>query len=248
MTLPTQPGRTPAVYKAASNPTSDPAHGAAFIFLHGLGDSAEGLEDIADQFQQNSKLPWLHWIFPNAKENRDVRATAWYRPTKLSDRPELQEPEDEDGMLESVAYVESLIDACVSKGIPPQRIVLGGFSQGCAMALLTDLTSAKYAGRLAGIVGLMGYLPLCDRLGDLRAKAGLPATHGDVPVFLARGKQDQMIPKKAYEQTLKALKVAGIEESSLVAKEYEGLGHQISGAVLGDLSQFLGRVVPDLGE
>ena len=44
MTLPTQPGRTPAVYKAASNPTSDPAHGAAFIFLHGLGDSAEGLE------------------------------------------------------------------------------------------------------------------------------------------------------------------------------------------------------------
>ena len=65
---------------------------------------------------------------------------------------------------------------------------------------------------------------------------------------MARGKQDQMIPKKAYEQTLKALKVAGIEESSLVAKEYEGLGHQISGAVLGDLSQFLGRVVPDLGE
>lgn len=265
MTLPTQPGRTPAVYKAASNPTSDPAHGAAFIFLHGLGDSAEGLEgkvqpktlqqsqsnilaDIADQFQQNSKLPWLHWIFPNAKENRDVRATAWYHPTKLSDRPELQEPEDEDGMLESVAYVESLIDACVSKGIPPQRIVLGGFSQGCAMALLTDLTSSKYAGRLAGIVGLMGYLPLCDRLGDLRAKAGLPATHGDVPVFLARGTQDQMIPKKAYEQTLKALKLAGIEESSLVAKEYEGLGHQISGAVLGDLSQFLGRVVPDLGE
>ena len=151
-------------------------------------------------------------------------------------------------MLDSVAYVESLIDACVSKGIPPQRIVLGGFSQGCAMALLTDLTSAKYAGRLAGIVGLMGYLPLCDRLGDLRAKAGLPATHGDVPVFLARGKQDQMIPKKAWEQTLKALNLAGIEESSLVAKEYEGLGHQISGAVLGDLSQFLDRVVPDLGE
>jgi hypothetical protein len=44
MTLPTQPGRTPAIYKAAATPTSDPAHGAAFIFLHGLGDSAEGLE------------------------------------------------------------------------------------------------------------------------------------------------------------------------------------------------------------
>jgi len=189
----------------------------------------------------------MHWVFPNAKENRDVRATAWYHPTKLSDRPELQDPEDEAGMLESVAYVESLIDACVSKGIPPQRIVLGGFSQGCAMALLTDLTSSKYAGRLAGIVGLMGYLPLCDRLPDMRAKAGLPATHGSVPVFLARGKQDQLIPKKIYEQTLKALQMAGVDDFSLEAKEYEGIGHQINGAVLKDLSDFLGRVVPDLG-
>jgi predicted esterase len=191
----------------------------------------------------------MHWVFPNAKENRDARATAWYLPTNLSSsRPELAEPEDEEGMLESVAYIESLIDACVSKGIPPQRIVLGGFSQGCAMSLLTDLTSAKYAGRLAGIVGLMGYLPLCDRLGDLRAKAGLPATHGDVPVFLARGKEDRLIPKRAWEQMLKALSLAGVEESSLVAREYEGLGHQLSGAVLRDLSEFLGRVVPDLGE
>lgn len=189
----------------------------------------------------------MHWVFPNAKENRDARATAWYHPTKLSDRPEHQDPEDEEGMLESVAYVESLIDACVSKGIPPQRIVLGGFSQGCAMALLTDLTSTKYAGRLAGIVGLMGYLPLCDRLADLRAKAGLPATHGDVPIFLVRGKQDQMIPKKTWEQTLKGLSVVGVEASSLQAKEYEGVGHQINGAVLKDMSEFLGRVVPDLG-
>jgi predicted esterase len=205
-------------------------------------------QDIADQFQQNSKLPWLHWIFPNAKENRDARATAWYHPNKLSPRVGDEEAEDEAGMLETVAYIESLIDACVSKGIPPQRIVLGGFSQGCAMSLLTDLTSSKYAGRLAGIVGLMGYLPLCDRLPDLRAKAGLPATHGDVPIFLAKGKQDQMIPKRVWEQCLKGLSMAGVEESSLMAKEYEGVGHSISGGVLMDLCQFLERVVPDLGE
>lgn len=264
MTLPTTPGRTPAIYKPASAPTSDPAHGAAFIFLHGLGDAAEGLEskqleallqsiapnketDIADQFQQNSKLPWMHWVFPNAQQNNEVRATAWYRPTQWSDRPELQEPEDEKGMLESVAYVESLIDACVAKGIPPQRIVLGGFSQGCAMALLTDLTSSKYAGHLAGIVGLMGYLPLCDRLPDLRAKSGLPAQHGDVPVFLARGTKDQMIPKRIYDHSLKAMNMAGVSSSSLESKEYEGIGHELNGAVLKDLSEFLGRVVPDLG-
>lgn len=189
----------------------------------------------------------MHWIFPNAKENRDVRATAWYEPTKFSNQPEQQDPEDEEGMLQSVTYVESIIDACVAKGIPPQRIVLGGFSQGCAMALLTDLTSSKYAGHLAGIVGLMGYLPLCDRLPVLRAKAGLPSTHGDVPVFLARGKQDQMIPKRIFDQSLKAMNMAGVSASSLESKEYEGLGHSLNGAVLKDLSEFLGRVVPDLG-
>jgi hypothetical protein len=53
MTLPSQPGRTPAIYKPAAVPTSDPAHGAAFIFLHGLGDSAEGLE---------GKFPIKHYI------------------------------------------------------------------------------------------------------------------------------------------------------------------------------------------
>ena len=93
----------------------------------------------------------------------------------------------------------------------------------------------------------MGYLPLCDRIPDMRAKAGLPATHGSVPVFLARGTKDQLIPKKTWDQTLKGLQMAGVDEFSLEAKEYEGVGHQMSGTVLKDLSEFLGRVVPDLG-
>jgi predicted esterase len=134
----------------------------------------------------------------------------------------------------------------VSKGIPPQRIVLGGFSQGCALSLLTDLTSSKYAGRLAGVIGLMGYLPLAHRLLDLRAKGGLPVGHGDVPMFLVRGQRDQLIPKRIWNLTLKNLEMVGVSKDSLQVKEYEGVGHGLTGPVLRDMCSFLEQVVPSL--
>lgn len=207
---------------------------------------------MADQFQQNKKLPYMTWILPNAMENRDAMDTAWYTPTAWpsasTSRPELEEDEDEDGMMKSVAYIESLIDACVNKGIPPERIVLGGFSQGCAMSLLTDIISKKYGGRLAGIAGLMGYLPLCHRLQDLRAHADLPPNVGHVEMFLARGQKDQLIPRRVWSQSLKTLEVLGFEQSSMEAHEYEGVGHGLTGVVLRDLCNWLERVLPDLGD
>ncbi|EMC99982.1 hypothetical protein BAUCODRAFT_119543 [Baudoinia panamericana UAMH 10762] len=250
MTLPTVPGREDPIHKSAIKPTSDPAHGAAFIFIHGLGDDAEGLENIADQFQNNGKLSYMNWIIPNAMEDRDAMQTAWYRPTPLtpfaSSRPELDEPEDEDGILKSMAYIETLIDACVNKGIPPQRIVLGGFSQGCALSLITDLVSKKYSGRMAGVVGLCGYLPLAEghRLHDLRAIAGLPPTHGEVPVFLARGQKDMLVPRRVWTMTLKGLERLGV--TAVEEHEYEGLGHSISGPMMRDMCKFLEQVVPKL--
>ncbi|SMY28683.1 unnamed protein product [Zymoseptoria tritici ST99CH_1A5] len=252
MTITSTPNRPDPIQKPALKPASDPAHGAAFILVHGLGDTAEGLENVADQFQSASKLPHLHWILPTAPESRDAMTTAWYAPSSFSpfptDRPELAPAEDEEGMMESIAYIESLIDACVRKGIPPQRIVLGGFSQGCALSLLLDLTSKRYAGRLGGIVGLMGYLPLADgrRLEDLRARAELPPIHGEVPVFLARGKRDILIPKRIWNVALKRLGDLGLGEGGLEVHEYEVLGHSLNGEVLKDVCGFLERYVPAL--
>lgn len=207
---------------------------------------------VADQFQSVGKLQYLNWIIPNAKENRDAMQTAWYRPTTLSptppSRPELAEDEDEDGLLESIKYIESLVDACVRKGVPPQRIVVGGFSQGCAVSLLGDLISEKYSGKLAGIVGLMGYLPLADgnRIQGMRAKAGLPPVMGEVPVFLARGKKDILVPSRYFEQAVTKLKELGLNESALETHEYDGLGHTLSGPVLKDLCTWLESVLPKL--
>ena len=116
------------------------------------------------------------------------------------------------------------------------------------MSLLTDLTSKKYSGRLAGIVGLMGYLPLADgsRLQNMRAENGLPPEHGEVSFFLARGQKDMLIPKRVWNQTLKKLDDLGVNQSAMELHEYEGLGHTLSGPVLRDLCKWLERVIPKL--
>ena len=210
--------------------------------------------DVADQFQQGGKLPWMSWILPNAKYNPLTMDTAWYLPNALSpirpSRPELVPDEDEEGMLETVRYLESLIDACVDSGIPPNRIVLGGFSQGCAMSLLTHLTSSKYGGKLAGIVGLLGYLPLCDekqRIQELRAEAGLsPEVADTVPLFIARGAKDPLIPKRIWNYSLKVLQDLGINDSAMEVREYEGLEHTINGQLLRDVCVWLEKCVPAL--
>lgn len=151
-------------------------------------------------------------------------------------------------MFETVKYLESLIEACEKKGIPSNRIVLGGFSQGCAMSLLTDLISKRYSGRLAGIVGLMGYLPLArgQQLQDLRSHAGLPPVVGEVPVFIARGLKDPLIPTSVWKRSLEKLKLLGLNEEAMEVHEYEGLGHTLHGKLLQDMCNWLERVVPKL--
>jgi predicted esterase len=190
----------------------------------------------------------MTWVIPNALENHDLASTAWYMPTRLSpyppSRPELEDDEDEEGMMATVAYLTSLMDDLVKQGIPEQRIVLGGFSQGHAMSLLTGLVS-KYAGKLGGLVGLSGYLPLPDRIPVLRQEAGLPKDVQDkVEVFLARGTGDRLVPKRYHRLCHERLAELGVKDERLVLKEYDGMGHVMSGAELRDLCEWLERVVP----
>ncbi|KAL2356225.1 acyl-protein thioesterase 1 [Cryomyces antarcticus] len=256
---PSPPREDPITFPASS-PPSDPGHSAALIFLHGLGDSAFGFSGIASQFQNANKLPHMRWLFANAVENRDAMQQAWYTPSSLSpfpsSRPELDDEEDEAGMLESVAYIVGLIDGLVAEGVPAGRIVLAGFSQGAAMSLLTALISPRHSGRLAGVAALSGYLPIEKRIQALRAAAGLPETVGEMPVFVARGTKDMLVPRRYLRICVDALAELGMRERKseeegsgdgvLEVHEYEGMGHGTSGVELRDLCMWLEKVVPPL--
>ena len=148
--------------------------------------------------------------------------------------------------MQARAYVEGLIDDLVAEGIPQNRIVLGGFSQGHAVTLMTGLTSSKYAGRLAGLVCLSGYLPLQDRIQALRVEANLPEKIGDVPIFLVRGQKDILVPKRYLRLQLEKLKELGIRDDAIEVHEYEGLGHSLSPRELMDLCTWLEKVMPPL--
>lgn len=192
----------------------------------------------------------MTWVLPNATENRDAMATAWYTPSSLSpyppSRPELEEDEDESGMMLSMAYLTTLIDDLIKEGIPESRIILGGFSQGCAMSLLMGLTS-MHAGELGGLVGLSGYLPLVDRILALREEKGLPPkVTDDMKIFLARGTSDMLVPKRYFRVCNEKLSELGINQENLTLKEYAGMGHRMGSEELRDLCEWLERVVPNL--
>jgi lysophospholipase-1 len=262
------PSRKPPLIIPPISPPIDISKSVAFIFIHGLGDEAEGVEsvpplplsqtftyhhtlDVARQFQAAGKLPHMSWILPNALDNHDLATTAWYLPTRLSpyppSRPELEDDEDEEGMMATVTYITTLVDDLVAQGVPENRIVVGGFSQGHAMALLTGLVS-KYAGKLGGLVGLSGYLPLLDRIPVLREEAGLPQTVDDgIEIFLARGKGDRLVPKRYHRLCYEGLYALGVKEENVTVKEYEGMGHVLGGAELRDLCEWLEKMMPSDG-
>ncbi|KAJ4321854.1 hypothetical protein N0V94_002687 [Neodidymelliopsis sp. IMI 364377] len=242
--------REPPIVLPATSPAPLPFQSAAIVFIHGLGDTAEGTSAVAEQFQRAGKLPYVSWTLPNAIEDRDLGTTAWYMPTRLSpyppSRPELEDDEDEDGMLRTVKYIEGLVDELVAQGVPEKRIVLAGFSQGHVIALLTGLVS-KYAGRLGGLVGLSGYMALSERIPILREEAGLPRDVDDnVQVFLARGTSDRLVPKRYHRLCCEALTKFGVKEESVTIREYEGMGHVMGGAELRDLCAWLERIIPPL--
>lgn len=169
-------------------------------------------------------------------------STAWYTPTRLSarpaPRPELEEDEDEDGFLDSTKYISGIIENLVKDGIPVSRIVLAGFSQGCALSLFMGLTS-QYAGQFAGLVGLMGYLPLPGRLDPLKKEHAPDADLTKQPVLVVRGTQDMLVPKRYHQLCMYKLVELGVKAEG---KEHAA-GHSISGPVIADMFTFLQSVL-----
>jgi phospholipase/carboxylesterase len=162
-----------------------PAPKRSVIVLHGLGDDGHGWAPITGELDL-SPLGDVRFVLPHAPMrpvtiNGGFVMRAWYDILGT----DLPRREDEAGLRASQAEIEALIVRENERGIPASRIALVGFSQGCAMALLTGL---RYRERLAGVAGLSGYLPLAATTAAERSEA-----NRDVPLFLAHGTQDPVV-------------------------------------------------------
>lgn len=124
------------------------------------------------------------------------------RDLDYEDAPRYQ---DEPSAMRSRNYFNTLIQDQINKGIKPSRIVLGGFSQGGAMAVFTGTTSEE---KLAGVFGLSCYLLLHDRIKNLIPE-GFP--NKKTPFFLAHGEDDPVVKYEFGQRSSQALKDLGLE-------------------------------------
>ena len=158
---------------------------ATIIVLHGLGADGTDFLSMADEVDLSAIGP-VRWVLPRAPVrpvtiNNGYPMRAWYDILAA----DLVRREDESGLRDSVALVHGLLDREIARGVPARRIVLAGFSQGCAITLAAGL---RYPHRLAGLAGLSGYLPLSDRTA-----AEAQAANRDVPIFQAHGRNDGVV-------------------------------------------------------
>lgn len=163
-----------------------PAPRASVIWLHGLGADGNDFVPLVPELGLPGTLS-LRFVFPHAPMrpvtiNRGYVMRAWY---DIVER-EGAWREDGAGVRESGRLVEALLERETARGIPAQRMVLAGFSQGGAMALYAG---PRYPERLAGIMALSCALPLADSLGSEASPANL-----DVPIFMAHGTHDPVVP------------------------------------------------------
>ena len=210
---------------------SGPA-GAAVILLHGLGADGHDFEPVVPEFG----LPGTRWVFPHAPVrpvtlNGGYPMRAWYDIVGLDRRS----PEDEAGLAASADGVRALVEGEKERGIPAERIVLAGFSQGGALALHTAL---RHPERLGGVLALSTYLPLASRLADEAHPA-----NAAVPVFMAHGAYDMVVPPALGEGSRDALRARGYD----VEWRTYPMPHSVCAEEIADARAWLLRALPPLG-
>lgn len=204
---------------------------AAVIWLHGLGADGHDFAGLVPELDLTD-CPAIRFVFPHAPSlpvtvNGGYVMPAWYDIYGA----DLVRHQDEAGIRASEKAIQALIEHEVARGILPERIVLAGFSQGCAMALHTGL---RYPHKLASLIALSGYLPLAERFPTERDLA-----NANTPIFMAHGSQDTVVVPTRGEASRDLLSGLGY------AVEWHSypMPHSVHPREIADISHFLTRVL-----
>ena len=201
------------------------------IWLHGLGADGHDFVPIVRELDL-SGLPDIRFIFPHAPTmpvtiNNGYVMRAWYDITGA----ELVRREDETGLRASQQQVEAFIAREKARGIPASRIILAGFSQGCAMTIQAGL---RHPETLAGMICLSGYVPLADKLPHERTQESLAT-----PIFMAHGRHDNVVPFSRAQASHEVLAALGY---GVEWHEYT-MQHSVCLEEVHDLSRFFRKVL-----
>ncbi|RAO74459.1 alpha/beta hydrolase [Dyella jiangningensis] len=211
--------------------SANPTH--SVIWLHGLGADGNDFAPIVPELVAPA-WPALRFVFPHAPVrpvtvNGGMPMRAWYDIVGV----DLVSRQDETGMRASNASVETLIARENERGVPTERILLAGFSQGGAIALSAGL---RHADRVAGIIALSTYLPMQDSFALERS-----AANAATPIFWGHGTGDPIVPLTRGVNSRDLLQSLGYQVSwhtypmphSVCAEEVADLRHWITARLAG---------------
>ncbi|KAI9737903.1 MAG: hypothetical protein M1834_009273 [Cirrosporium novae-zelandiae] len=213
-------------------------HTGTVIMAHGLGDSGAGWISLAENWRKRGKFEEISFIFPNAPSipitvNWGMRMPGWYDIKNFGAL--VSDDQDEPGILRTRDYFNSLIKTEIDKGIPSYRIILGGFSQGGAMSLLTGVTSEV---KLGGIFGLSSYLLLHDKLQSMVPNEN---PNKDTPIFMGHGDSDPMVKYQWAKMTAEKLTEWGYKVDF---HTYKDLVHSVDPTEIDDLEKYIMEKLP----
>jgi phospholipase/carboxylesterase len=221
---------TPTLLDCVEHETGpQPTH--SVIWLHGLGADGHDFAPIVPELQLPASLA-VRFVFPHATIqpvtiNGGMAMRSWYDILT----PNLVKREDETGIRISEQAIQALIARENARGIPSARIVLAGFSQGCAMTLHTGI---RFKEKLAGLMGLSGYLPLIDMAAHEREPV-----NAATPIFLAHGTHDPVVTLERAEASRAKLVDLGYQ----VQWHTYPMPHSVCAQEIDDISSFLQSVL-----
>jgi phospholipase/carboxylesterase len=204
---------------------------ATVLLMHGLGADGNDFVPIVGEMDF-SAIGSVRFVFPNAPVipvtiNGGYKMPAWYDIIAT----DLGRQEDDAGLRKSRLSIEELLAKEKARGIAANRIVIAGFSQGCAMALMVGL---RHEDSLAGIVGMSGYLPIAATTAAERSPA-----NAATPIFLAHGRHDDVVPIARATSSKQALEALGY---AVHWKDYP-MPHSVCAEEIEDLNLWLTKVL-----
>ena len=200
---------------------------SAVIWLHGLGADGHDFAPLVPELAQ-PKDAGIRFVFPHAPVrpitiNNGMSMRGWYDIPSLSN----MKKQDEAGIRDSERIVHAYLDTEITAGIPAEKIVLAGFSQGGAIALHTG---TRYPKRLAGLMALSTYLPLSEKFAsEVRHE------RTDTPILMCHGSHDPMLPMALGANSREILERQGFKVSW---HEYS-MAHQVCEEEIEEIGRWL---------